>query len=68
MGVSKAEITLEIDDDGNIRLEVSGVKGKDCEALTADLEAALGVVSERKRTHEYYVPEENRLKIQLGDG
>jgi len=66
MGVTKAEITLEIDNDGNISLGVTGVKGQDCEKLTRELEEALGIVTDRKRTHEYYVPEENRLKIQIG--
>ncbi len=47
------EIDVTIDTDGNVRIEVRGVQGPACLALTAELEAALGssVVS-RELTRE----------------
>jgi Protein of unknown function (DUF2997) len=36
------EIEVIIDKDGNVRIEVRGVKGTACLDLTRDLEAALG--------------------------
>ncbi len=36
------EIDVFIDEKGDVRIEVRGVKGKKCLKLTEDLEAALG--------------------------
>ena len=36
------QINVTIDKDGQVRIEVSGVKGEACLDLTRDLEAALG--------------------------
>lgn len=41
-------ITLEIDQDGNVLVEVSGVQGPSCQALTKELEEALGQVTGKK--------------------
>ena len=47
------EIEIYIDKDGNVRIEVRGVKGQKCLELTADLEAALGgQIEERQMTPE----------------
>ncbi len=68
MGLTKTDIIFDIDDDGNITITVEGVKGKSCEELTASLEAALGTVTAREHTSEYYQEEEKaKLKITLGD-
>lgn len=48
------KITIDIDEQGNVRVEGHGIVGQDCEALTRDLEEALGVVETRKRKPEYY--------------
>ena len=46
----KAEpiITLEVDTDGHIIVEVSGVQGPVCQALTKELEEELGILTKRK--------------------
>jgi len=47
------EIEVVIDKDGEVKLEVRGVKGMSCLDLTKDLEAALGgQVEERQMTAE----------------
>ena len=47
------QIDVFIDKDGQVRLEVRGVKGMDCVALTKDLEDALGGrVAAREMTAE----------------
>jgi len=38
---------------GEIEISVKGVKGKVCSDLTADVEKALGKVTETKKTREY---------------
>jgi len=48
------KITVTIDADSNVRVEVQGVVGKGCRALTADLEKALGRVKEVKSTADYH--------------
>jgi hypothetical protein len=47
------EIDVYIDPDGQVRIEVRGVQGPACLALTAELEAALGgAVVSRELTPE----------------
>ncbi len=47
------EIEVVIDKDGQVKLEVRGVKGMSCLDLTKDLEAALGgQIEERQMTAE----------------
>jgi hypothetical protein len=47
------EIEVAIDKDGQVKLEVRGVKGMSCLDLTKDLEAALGgQIAERQMTAE----------------
>jgi len=46
------EIEVFIEPDGNVRIEVRGVKGKSCLDVTKDLEKALGEVVERTMTPE----------------
>jgi len=61
----KIEITIE--PDGSTSIKVNGVKGKGCEALTKDLEEALGKVAERKHTNEYRErPQNTRLQQRGG--
>jgi hypothetical protein len=49
------EIEVTIDRDGNVKLHVRGVKGEACQALTKDLEDALGgEIIEREATAELY--------------
>jgi hypothetical protein len=61
-----ADIIFTIDPDGNITITVEGAKGKDCTALTAELEEALGVVLDREFTTEYYEEATDQLHITLG--
>lgn len=49
-------ITVEIPKpgEGNIRVQVNGVDGAACEALTAQLEEHLGVEQTRMRSDDYF--------------
>jgi hypothetical protein len=42
------KVTITIAEDGSTEIEVDGVKGPACKALTADMEEALGTVSKCK--------------------
>jgi hypothetical protein len=63
------EIEVFIEKDGQVRIEVRGVKGMSCLDLTKDLEEALGgEIEEREMTPEAYetvqeqVQEQRRLR------
>jgi hypothetical protein len=47
-------IKVTITPDGRATVAVEGVTGPSCEALTNDLEQALGVTREKRPTSEYY--------------
>ncbi len=64
---TRKQIDFTIDEEGNVSIQVKGVGGADCEKLTREIEAALGVVSERTRTSEFYIQTEQTEKITLGD-
>lgn len=53
------KVTLLIEEDGSVQIDVSGVKGKTCTELTADVEKALGVVKNRSCKVEY-----NQLSVK----
>ncbi len=48
------EVKVTIDEEGNVKLTVFGVKGPKCVDLTQKLEALLGGEIEREFTSEYY--------------
>jgi len=55
------EIDVYIQQDGTVRIEVRGVKGKSCLNLTENIEKALGgQVINREHTDEYYQQEETQ--------
>lgn len=59
------EIEVFIDKDGQVRIEVRGVKGMACLDLTQDLEAALGgQVEEREMTPEAYDTAQEQVQDQ----
>lgn len=65
---SRREIQFTINDDGEVSIQVLGVKGEECERLTREIELALGVVSTRQHTSEYYVQAESAQTVGSGDG
>ena len=59
------EIDVFIDNDGQVKVEVHGVKGMNCLDLTKELEAALGgEIEEREMHHEAYEEAEEFVKNQ----
>ncbi len=51
--MSQPTISLEISPGGEITVEVSGVDGPSCKALTMDLEKSLGKLQDTKLKPEY---------------
>jgi hypothetical protein len=47
-------IDVIIDTDGNIAVQTSGFSGPECKQATADLERALGTVTDDRVTSEYH--------------
>lgn len=63
----KQELEITIDDEGNVQIKVIGAAGPSCLDLTKDIEAALGVVTDRQRTSDFYQqPQEQRGTIEQG--
>ena len=57
------EIDVFIEKDGQVRIEVHGVKGMQCLDLTKDLEETLGgQVEEREMTHEAHESVEENVE------
>jgi hypothetical protein len=54
----RAELEITIAPDGVVRVKTHGLKGQACLAETRDLEAALGRVTSREKTREFYMQEE----------
>ncbi len=50
----KLELSIEIDPDGTVEMTTRGFKGGECEDELKPIERALGKVTSRKRTREYY--------------
>lgn len=48
------ELEITIDREGRVQVQVKGVQGPSCLSLTRDLEAAVGVVTERTCSPAYY--------------
>jgi protein involved in polysaccharide export with SLBB domain len=65
----KQELEFTIDDDGKISIKVVGIAGKECLELTKEIEAALGLVTDRKRTSEFYQePDKTQAEIEGKQG
>lgn len=61
------EVKVTIDEEGNVKVTVFGVKGPRCLELTEKLEALLGGQVEREFTSEYYQQEEVKQKGTVKD-
>lgn len=59
------EIELTIHKDGTTTFKVIGLKGAGCLTATKQVEAALGAVTRRLKSAEYYEDEE-RPRVRLG--
>lgn len=47
------EITIDIDERGNVTVEGHGISGPDCKKLTEGIEKALGVATKTELKAEY---------------
>lgn len=63
----RREIQFTIDDNGEVSIQVLGVKGAECEKLTREMEEALGIVKARQHTSEYWQSNETGVKIEQGE-
>jgi hypothetical protein len=53
----KQQIEFVIRPDGSVEERVTGISGPDCEKVTDAIEKALGEVTRRERTPDYYNPQ-----------
>jgi len=59
------EIILDISNEGEIKIETKGFKGKSCIAESQFLKDLLGTETERSLTPTYWEKEENHIKKYL---
>jgi hypothetical protein len=52
------EMEIFVDGEGNVTLHVLGVKGDECTRITKGIEEALGDITERTFSGEFYETEE----------
>jgi hypothetical protein len=63
-----AKIYVTITSSGEIKVQIEGVKGKKCLDFSKAFEEALGEVTERKFTSEYYQEESVKREDYLREG
>ncbi|MDC7220334.1 MAG: DUF2997 domain-containing protein [Spirochaetales bacterium] len=64
----KQEMEITIGKDGQVQIHVQGVDGKSCMELTKDLEDALGLVTTREKTGDYFKEEKvSEGHVSLGE-
>jgi hypothetical protein len=54
MMAEKVELLVQIGADGRVKIETHGLHGEECVQETKDLLPALGTVTRREKTSEYY--------------
>ncbi|MDR1282412.1 MAG: DUF2997 domain-containing protein [Opitutaceae bacterium] len=59
-------ITVDIDPQGQVKIETSGFTGSACEKATAEIEKALGQKTSSKRKAEYYKAGNTNVSINAG--
>jgi hypothetical protein len=65
--MKKREMQITIGPDGEVSIEVIGVAGKECVDVSEFLEEALGEVSDRQYTREYYQqPASTNEQVKVG--
>ena len=65
----KQEMEITIGKDGKVQIHVQGVDGISCMELTKDLEEALGVVTAREKTGDYFKEEQDgKVRVHTGEG
>lgn len=60
--MEEQEITVEIDEKGEIHIEAAGFKGKGCSIAVDQLSKSLGSVASSKNKAEYY--QDPKVKIK----
>jgi hypothetical protein len=61
----KTELEITIGADGQVRIVTHGLKGQECLTETKALESALGRVTRREKTREFYQqPERSRTTVR----
>jgi hypothetical protein len=51
---TRQDLNITISKDGKVEIKVSGVEGPRCLEITKDLEEALGIVTNREKTSDFY--------------
>lgn len=58
--MAKVELEIIIDEDGEVQVDIKGMKGKKCEEISKYIEEILGEIKNKKKKPEYY---EEEVKI-----
>jgi len=63
---ARHDLEITISPTGEVEIAVKGVNGPQCVKITRDLEEALGLVSNREKTSEFYKEPEEQQTVQYG--
>lgn len=55
MADNRGRVSIRIDEEGMLHLEVNGCEGQSCESLTDQLAQRMGTIEERIHKPEYYI-------------
>lgn len=66
--IGPQQIEFLIRPDGTVEERVSGVSGPDCERITEAIEQALGEVTRRDQSPEYYNPQAQGQDEEVSSG
>lgn len=59
-------VIVTVETDGTIEIKATGFRGSACEKATAQIEKALGTVTKKTRTPEFYQGQEQQQKAGQG--
>ena len=64
----KSELIITISAEGQVGVEVDGVRGPSCLELSRDLEEALGRVTKREKKNAFYMAEDGVEELSVHAG
>lgn len=56
------EVIVNVDADGNVKVEAQGVRGSSCAALTRAIEQAIGTTVKDQKTAAYFQQEQAHVR------
>lgn len=62
------QVIVEIDAEGNVKVEAQGVRGSGCAALTKAIEESLGATTADQKKPEFFQAQQQKEQARAGSG